>query len=66
MVDKSQLIKLGTQYGLLNWVDHETPRTYFVRPLDSYTDVDDPVELLQSIQELHILLRAIYEHVDIV
>lgn len=66
VVNKQKLIELGLQYNFLNYIDHETPRNYFPYPVDVYTDTDDMADLRLSIHELHVLLRAIYEQVDIV
>ena len=66
VVNKQKLIELGLQYNFLNYVDHETPRNYFPHPVDVYMDAHDAADLRLSIHELHVLLRAIYEEVDIV
>jgi len=59
MLDKTKLIELGLKHHFLNWVDHETPRSYFPWPRDCYTDVED-------IDELYNLLCEIYAEVGIV
>ncbi len=65
-IHKQKLIELGLQYHFLNYVEHETPRNYFVHHHDSYTDAERLVDLRDSILELHTLLRAIYAEVGIV
>jgi hypothetical protein len=65
-VNKQKLIDLGLKYHFLNYVDHETPRTYFPHHHDCYTDAERLGDLRDSILELHTLLRAIYAEVDIV
>ena len=64
-MNKQKLIELGLKHKFLNYIDHETPRTYFPYHSDCYTDADRLVDLQDSILELHNLLCDIYAEVGI-
>lgn len=63
---KQELIALGLKHGFCDWVDHETPRNYFVRHHSYFTDVDNKIELCDSVMQLYALLSDIYAEAGIV
>jgi hypothetical protein len=67
MLDKNMLVSLGLKHGFLNWVEHETPPSFFPIPIDCYlNDTDSPTANYLDVSRLYNLLCAIYAEVDIV
>jgi hypothetical protein len=66
MLDKQTLVDLGLKHGFCDWVDHETPRNYFIRHHKYFTDVDNKIELVDSVMQLYTLLSDIYAEAGIV
>ena len=49
-MNEQELIKLGLEYGILNYIEHETPRNYFIHgDLEEF----EQDELLFFIEELY-------------
>ena len=66
MLDKDTLISLGLKHKFLNWVEHETPPTYFPRDIGDWLDEREEFVTAADAYELYKLLCAIYAEVDIV
>jgi hypothetical protein len=65
MLDKNKLIELGLKHKFLNWVEHETPPTYFPRDIGAWLDErEEHMEYPDALQ-LYNLLCEIYKTVDI-
>ena len=64
-VTKEELIELGRKYGFLNFIDHETPRQYFIQDILCYTDCDSETDFVNSVTDLYALLAKIYEKIGL-
>lgn len=62
---KEELIELGRKYGFLNFIDHETPRAYFINDILCYTDCDSEGDFRNSVSDLYALLAKIYDKIGI-
>jgi hypothetical protein len=65
MLDKQTLVDLGIKHGFCDWLDHESPRNYFIRHHKYFTDVDNRIELCDSVMQLYTLLCEIYTEVGV-